>query len=422
MTSFSSKGDGSGFQRLRTVYPKGSVIFREEDLRDNAYIVESGVVEITTTRNGKQVPLVRLGKGEVFGETALLGDGPRSATAIAVEDTEVFTISPRLLRDRVMGLDPLVGLLMSLLVNRYRQWRFVSPEVAENIGAVTNDTDDGNGVLGADFLQDLQQQKNTALDELRMSQEIIRAIDNREFVPYLQPIVTLPDQKLVGFEALIRWQHPERGMVAPNSFIAVAERTQVVRTLDMLMLRYVCEILPDLQKTAGDDVYVTVNLSGAYFDDNTIVDDIRRVLHDTAANPAHIVVEVTESALMNEPAVAEQVLAEIKALGLRIALDDFGTGYSSLGYLHRFPIDILKIDRTFVRDIDSNRKSLDVVRAIVSLARTFNLKIVGEGIEDGSQIEALAAIGCDYGQGYFFSKPVPVSAAHDFIRTLPKTA
>lgn len=422
MTSLTSKGDGSGFHRLRTFYPKGSVIFREEDRRDNAYIVESGIVEITTTRNGKSVPLVRLGKGEVFGETALLGEGPRSATAIAVEDTEVFTISPRLLRDRVMGLDPLVGLLMSLLVNRYRQWRFVSPEVAENVGAVTNDTDDGNGVLGADFLQDLQLQKNTALDELRMSQEIIRAIDNREFVPYLQAIVTLPEKQLVGFEALIRWQHPERGMVPPNSFIAVAERTQVVRTLDMLMLRYVCEILPDLQKTAGDDVYVTVNLSGAYFDDNTIVDDIRRILHDTAANPAHIVVEVTESALMNEPAVAEQVLGEIKALGLRIALDDFGTGYSSLGYLHRFPIDILKIDRTFVRDIDSNRKSLDVVRAIVSLARTFNLKIVGEGIEEASQIDALAAIGCDYGQGYFFSKPVPVVDAHSFIRALKKDA
>lgn len=417
MANFSSKNDGGGFHRLRTFYPKGSVIFREEDRRDNAYIVESGVVEITTTRNGKSVPLVRLGKGEVFGETALLGDGPRSATAVAAEDTEVFTISPRLLRDRVMGLDPLVGLLMSLLVNRYRQWRFVSPDVAESVGAMTSDSEESS-VLGAGFLQDLQQQKNTALDELRMSQEIIRAIDNREFVPFLQPILTLPDRQLVGFEALIRWQHPERGMVAPNSFISVAERTQVVRTLDMLMLRYVCEILPDLQKTAGADIYVTVNLSGAYFDDNSIVDDIRRVLAETGAAPQHIVVEVTESALMNEPAVAEKVLAEIKALGLRIALDDFGTGYSSLGYLHRFPIDILKIDRTFVRDIDTNRKSLDVVRAIVSLARTFSLKIVGEGIEDGNQIGALAAIGCDYGQGYFFSKPVPVSDAHAFIRKL----
>lgn len=409
MTSFTTKSDHHSFRRLRTFYPKGSVIFREDDRRDNAYIVESGTVEIATTRNGKQVPLVRLGKGEVFGETALLGDGPRSATAIAVEDTEVFTISPRLLRDRVMGLDPLVGLLMSLLVNRYRQWRFVSPEVAENVGAVAQDDSEEGSTLGADFMTELQQQKNTALNELRMSQEIISAIDNREFVPYLQPIVSLRDKKLAGFEALIRWKHPERGMVPPDQFIPVAERTQVVRLLDMLMLRYICEMLPELQKTAGSDIYVTVNLSGAYFDDNTIVDDIRHVLQETGVDARHVVVEVTESALMNEPDVAEQVLRDIKALGLRIALDDFGTGYSSLGYLHRFPIDILKIDRTFVRDINDNRKSIDVVRAIVSLAQTFHLKIVGEGIEDASQITTLSTIGCDFGQGYYLSKPMPVS-------------
>lgn len=409
MTSHTAHGASHGFYRLRTFYPKGSVIFREEDRRDNAYIVESGIVEIATTRNGRQVPLVRLGKGEVFGETALLGDGPRSATATAAEDTEVFTISPRLLRERVMGLDPLVGLLMSLLVNRYRQWRFVSPEAAENADAPVRDDGEQAGPMGADFMRELQQQKDTALDELRLSQEIIRAIDNREFVPYVQPIVLLPQGRLAGFEALIRWQHPDRGTLAPEHFMAVAERTQVVRMLDMLMLRHVCETLPRLCEQAGPDIYVTVNLSGAYFDDDSIVGEIRRILQETGADTRHLVVEITESALMNEPAVAERVLAGIKALGLRIALDDFGTGYSSLGYLHRFPIDILKIDRTFVRDIDSNSKSLDVVRAIVSLARTFNLKIVGEGVENDSQIAVLSDAGCDYGQGYYFSKPVPVA-------------
>ncbi len=408
------------FHRLRTFYPKGSVIFREDDLRDNAYIVESGMVEIATTRNGKAVPLVRLGKGEIFGETALLGDGPRSATAVAAEDTEVFTISPRLLRDRVMDLDPLVGLMMSLLVSRYRQWRFVSPDAAEGTEDIAVDSDDAASGNGADFMRDLQRQKDTALDELRMSQEIIRAIDSREFRPFLQPIVTLPERKLVGFEALVRWQHPARGMVPPGDFIPVAERTHVVRALDMLMLRYVCENLAALRAQAGDHLYVTVNLSGAYFDDDSIVDDIRRVLDETGADTSALVVEVTESALMNEPAVAEKVLAAIKALGLRIALDDFGTGYSSLGYLHRFPIDILKIDRTFVQGIHANRKSLDVVRAIVSLAQTFHLKIVGEGIESSDEISALAAAGCDYGQGYLFSKPMPMDDVIAYIATADK--
>ena len=403
------------FHRLRTSYPKGTVIFREEDLRDNAYIIESGQVEISTRRGDRTIPLVRLGAGEVFGETALLGKGKRSATAIAVEDTEVFTISPEFLRARIMNMDPLVGLLMSLLVNRYRQWRFVSPDEAPEVSSLTTaDTHDPE--VPQDFLTDLNRQRDIALNELRLAQEITRAIETDEFTPYLQPIVTLPDQKLVGFEALVRWHHPDRGIISPLEFIPVAERTGVVWDLDMMMLRRACQIVPHLKAAAGRDIYVSVNLSGASFDDEGMIADIRRVLEQSGTDPKCILIEITESALMREPMVAEVVMRKLKELGLRVALDDFGTGYSSLSYMHRFPIDVLKIDRAFVQDIQNNRKSLDIVRAIVSLARTFNLKIIGEGVESGQEISALAGIGCDFGQGYFFAKPMPLDDAIGYLK------
>ncbi len=412
------------FQQLRVFYKKGTIIFREKDLRDNAYIIESGEVEISTTREGRKVPLVRLGQGEVFGETALLGSGPRTATAIATEDTEVFMISPRLLRNRIMHLDPLVGLLMSLLVNRYRQWRYRSPdkvpedEIAPRNEEKLNRIDDADG-----FMQDLQRQREIALTELRLAQEITQGIARHQFEPWFQPIVALPDQRLVGFEALIRWNHPIRGLIPPLEFIPLAERTHVVGNLDMLILRRSCEFLPTLQQAAGTGhppLYISVNLSGARFCDNDIKDKIERIICETGINPAQLMLEITETALIENPAAAEIILRDIKNLGVRLALDDFGTGYSSLSYLHRFPFDLLKIDRSFVQNLHQNGKSMDIIRAIVALSKNFSLKIVGEGIEDAEEIGALTALGCDYGQGYLFSKPMSIDKTLDFVLNAAK--
>ena len=408
-------------QQLRSFFPKGTVLFHEKDERNCAYIIEKGEVEISVTKEGKKVSLVRLGQGEVFGETALLGAGKRTATAIATEDCEVFRIFPSSLRDRIMQLDPLVGLLMSLLVNRYRQWRYVSPEIASEVETVQRASEDLNLIEKADdFLHDLNTQKEVALKELRMAQEIVEAVANDELRPYLQPIVSLPDMKLMGFEALIRWQHPAKGMISPMEFVPVAERTNIVWHLDMMMLKKVCRVVQDLQKVAGRvgrKFYISVNLSGVHFDSEEFSNQIINVVRESGVDPAQIVLEITESALMGNPATAERVLRNLKGHGLTIALDDFGTGYSSLSYLHKFSIDILKIDRSFVNDIHNNNgKSFDVVRAIVSLAKTFGLSIVAEGIEFEEDIQKLATLGCDAGQGYFFSKPMPADKALEFAK------
>jgi EAL domain-containing protein (putative c-di-GMP-specific phosphodiesterase class I)/CRP-like cAMP-binding protein len=410
----------TGLHKLRTFCPKGTVIFREEDGRDNAYIIERGEIEISTCRDNRQVPLVRLGAGEVFGETALLGPGKRSATATATEDTEVFTISPDILRGRIMHLDPLVGLLMSLLVNRYRRWRHVSPDDAMQGRAVAREEESLSAVNHADdFMKDLDKQKEIALSELRLAQEITRGMAENEFIPYLQPIVILPERKLAGFEALIRWNHPEKGLLAPRDFVPVAERTQVIWDLDMFMLKRACALVSQFQNAMGGDarrLYISVNLSGVHFDSSDFAAHVGEIVRGSGVNPAQIVLEITESALMGDPMTAEKTLKDLRALGLRIALDDFGTGYSSLSYLHRFSIDIIKIDRAFVQDLHNNKKSMDIVRAIISLSKTFGLGIVGEGIENENEVSALAALGCDCGQGYLFSEPLPPEKAAEFVR------
>lgn len=408
-------------QQLRSSYPKGSVLFKEKDERNCAYIIEKGEVEISVMKEGKKVPLVRLGEGEVFGETALLGAGKRTATAIATKDCEVFRIFPSILRDRIMHIDPLVGLLMSLLVNRYRQWRYVSPELAAEVESISTASEDLRIIEKADdFLQDLNKQKQIALKELRIAQEIIEAVAKNEMSPYIQPILSLNDRRLVGFEALIRWHHPQKGMIPPAEFVPVAERTNIVWQLDVMMLEKVCQLVKDVQQAAGPigrKLYVSVNLSGVNFDSDDFAAQIIDIVRDSGVDPAHIVLEITESALMGNPDVAERALRALKAHGLTVALDDFGTGYSSLSYLHHFSIDILKIDRSFVNDIHNrNSKSLDVVRAIVSLAKTFGLSVVAEGVEYEEDIKTLSMLGCDNGQGYFFSQPLPLEKALAYIK------
>ncbi|MFH1158366.1 MAG: EAL domain-containing protein [Pseudomonadota bacterium] len=421
MNTVAKSAQKMDLQQMRSLYLKGAAVFSEKDNRDCAYIIEKGEIEISVEREGKKVPLVRLGEGEVFGETALLGPGSRTATAIATKDCEVFRIFPHIFQNRIMQLDPLAGLLMSLLVNRYRQWGAAPADPDSEVDILPCENRDIKLIDRADdFLLGLRLQKETALKELRMAQEITQAIEKRQFAPHLQPIVSLPDEKLLGFEALIRWHHPEKGMIPPMEFIPVAERTDVVWHLDMLMLKRACQIVQEFQDAAGNigrKLYVSVNLSGVHFDSGDFSGQIASIIGESGADPAQIVLEITESALMGNPEQAEVALKDLRKQGLTIALDDFGTGYSSLGYLHRFPIDVLKIDRSFIQDIHNNTKSLDVVRAIVSLAKTFDLSIVAEGIESINEVHSLAGLGCDAGQGYLFSKPLPVEKAMEFLKS-----
>jgi len=407
---------GSGMARYQT-FPAGTKIFEKKKPRDCAYIIDTGRVEITDVMEGSGN--FHLGPGEIFGETALIDDGPRTASAIAVEETSVFLIPRKVIENRLEGLDPLISLFIALLIERYKVTRIYLPESIkqEESDNLIEKIKKSKG-MPAKLLTilDAQEQKQIALQELQMEQELRGALAEKQFIPFLQPILDLKTREVIGFEALIRWQHPERGIVGPFEFVPTAERTNVVQLLDTMMLEKACENVGRLIQAAGKDIFISVNLSGINFGTIDIVQTVKDVLRQYKTDPSHIRLEITESALIDDPSQAEEVLQGLKELGLCIALDDFGTGYSSLSYLHKFSIDTIKIDRAFITNIDQEQKSLDIVKAISGLARTFKLKTVAEGIERDEEALALSAIGCDMAQGYLFGKPMALSDAEELLQ------
>lgn len=396
----------------RKTFKAGEYIFTEGDIRDNAYIVETGEIEILrSSKDNITVTVATLGASDIFGEMALIEPGIRAASAVAKEDTVAFVLSPDVLEDRMQGLDPIVTLLVSLLIERYRFSRIERDQGGESIGRLPSQV--GKAFHEPRALGEFTERKMGALKELALEQEIRRALDKGDFKPYLQPIVSLEDQRIIGFETLIRWHHPTRGIIMPDEFIPVAERTNVIQAIDRKMLEMACDILPQMHKAVSgtDKPFISVNLSGINFEDESLVCGVGDVLKNAGVSPEHIKLEITESAFIGNADAAAKILEGLKELGVTIALDDFGVGYSSLGYLHRFAIDGIKIDKSFTQRARDNQRGLDIVQAIVGLAKTFELDVIAEGIETQEDSDAMAKIGCFDGQGYLFGKPLSVDEA-----------
>jgi EAL domain-containing protein (putative c-di-GMP-specific phosphodiesterase class I) len=257
-----------------------------------------------------------------------------------------------------------------------------------------------------------------ALIRLQLDGDLRRAIEQEQFCVYYQPIVRLATGTVVGAEALVRWRHPERGIVSPLSFVPFAEETGLIVPLGRWVLREACLQAQRWSTQSTDTLSVTVNLSARQLRDAAIVDTVRAVLEESALPPGQLVLEITESVLIQHAQTTLETLCALKALGVMLAIDDFGTGYSSLSYLHRFPIDVLKIDKAFVDPIGDESQRPALARAIASFAQSLQLKTVAEGVERANQAEALRALGCELGQGYFYCRPLP---AEEFTEWLGRT-
>jgi EAL domain-containing protein (putative c-di-GMP-specific phosphodiesterase class I) len=253
-----------------------------------------------------------------------------------------------------------------------------------------------------------------ANDRFRLEAALRRAIERDEMVLYYQPQVDLASGAIVGAEALLRWQHPERGLVSPGAFIALAEETGLILPLGEWVLRRACLQLREWQHAGLPLVPISVNLSAHQFSQQ-IVGALRRILDECGIDPALIELELTETASMADAGRSCELLVQLKAMGVALAIDDFGTGYSNLNYLKRFPVDKLKLDQSFVRDILSDGDDLAISRAVVAMAHGLRLTVVAEGVECVGQLALLAELGCDLVQGFLFSPPVP---AESFVRLL----
>lgn len=235
--------------------------------------------------------------------------------------------------------------------------------------------------------------------------DIIRAIKNKEFVLYYQPLLTTDSKELAGFEALIRWHHPTEGLITPGNFIPLAEKSGLINDIGEFVFREACEQQVRWRKSGYGDLLVSVNLSMNQFQDDSLVNYIARTLQETGANPNYISIELTESSFSEDVENTIIKLKQLSELGITIAIDDFGTGYSSLGYLIDFPIHTIKIDRTFIKVIEENEKIEAIVRAINSMAKALDIKVVAEGIETDTQFELVKQLECNIVQGFLFDRP-----------------
>lgn len=252
-----------------------------------------------------------------------------------------------------------------------------------------------------------------AMHRLQLEQDLRAAVAKATFNNVYQPLVNLATGEITGFEALVRWRHPDRGPIFPDEFIPVAEETGLIVELGKIVLREACKQAVHWHRAFPDDkpISVSVNLSTRQFADRNLVQDVIDILQETGLDANYLKLEITESVLMQNVESVKQMFNQLKDLNIQLLIDDFGTGYSSLSYLHRFPMDVLKIDRSFVGNMHLSQENFEIVRTIVALAHTLNMTVVAEGIETADQLEQLKNLNCEFGQGYFFSKPLPPEEA-----------
>lgn len=256
-----------------------------------------------------------------------------------------------------------------------------------------------------------------AIGLLQLETDLRHGLERGEFFIQYQPIVSLDNFRLCGFEALVRWRHPERGLISPLDFIPLAEETGQIIPIGQWVLMQACKQMHRWQRRYGMEhpLFISVNLSGKQFAQSDLIEQVKNTITETRLNPRGLKLEITESVVMENIEMATQMLQQLRDLGVQLSIDDFGTGYSSLSYLHRFPIDTLKVDKSFVMEMVDNNENIEIVRTIIMLAQNLGMDVIAEGIETKEQLALLRKLKCEKGQGYYFSKPLETAAAENLL-------
>lgn len=380
-------------------YRAGEIIMRQDEPGDCAYFVQSGRVEIVLRRpDGSQIEVGRRGPGTLIGEMAIVDDGPRSATVRALEDCRLLEISKADFGRALKNANPIVGLVTKLILMRYRDILQRSENVREFAGVAT-------------MLEQQERhhaEESRVLDAVRMAHEFRVAVGRKELFLEYQPFINLADGRIIGFEALMRWQHPVNGAMPPDLFIPMAEDTGLIVEATRWAFRESCMALKRMITQTGDaSLFISVNFSAQDFDDPAFLDEMLFMLQETGIHPSQIHLEITERLLLRQSEQVKKVLLQCREHEMQIAIDDFGTGYSSLSYLHQYPVNTLKIDQSFVSNMTSDAGALGLVKSILSLSENMGLAIIAEGVETRQQVEMLTSLRCKVAQGYFFARPLP---------------
>ncbi len=429
-------------------FKAGEWVFHEGDSGDCAYLVESGEVQIVLERGSELIPLVCYGEGSLFGEMSIIGDQPRSASAFAQSDCKLRKISREQINRRLDQADPILKVCMSVLIGhlkkslaKYDQDQSKEPElsldeklrlaadhavlpskqVESDDQPATSQTKPNTPVVKADPIA--SDMFARALSTINLENDLDTALQDDELVLFYQPIIEANTGRLAGFEALMRWIHPERGMISPGDFIPVAERSGQMVAMTHWAVKQACKDLGemrnlflssmDLSANVSENMFMSVNFSSRDFLDADLMNKVQELLQTYDLPKNSLKIEVTESVLVSSPKEVTNALNNCRDHGASVAIDDFGTGYSSLSYLQTLPADTLKIDQAFIRPMHEDERHMALVESIIHLAQRLDMVTVAEGVETEQDAQALASLQCDYLQGYYFARPMPVT---DVIR------
>ena len=390
-----------------TVYHKDDVIFKQGDHGQHALFIERGAVDVIIQKDGLDHIIASLGAGEIIGEMSMIDDAPRSATVVAVQETEVIVIQRSRFIAPLTSADPMMNLILRVVLTRFR-------DAQNRYSGIARDPNSKD--------KSLDEIRRLAFERINDERDLMQGLESKEFEMHYQPLIDLETRQLAGVEALMRWRKADGSFVSPGHFIPLAEYTGIIVELGRFALE--TSLADQVQfvdafKQSFPDAklpFMSTNVSGLQLSDLQEIDRIGEIIHNSGVDLTQVKLEITETLMVANPTHAAEALKKLKALGLSLAIDDFGTGYSSLSYLHMFPLDTLKIDRTFVNSMDESESSQRIVNSIVGLALALEMNIVAEGIETETQADALKALTCHYGQGYFFARPQPAQNILELIR------
>ncbi len=383
----------------RKTFKSGDIIMRQGEEGKSAYIIEEGRVEIFVSKpDGKEKSVGTRGAGTLIGEMAIVDNAPRTATVRAIEDCKLLEITQEDFARRLQLSDPVLKMTTQVILTRYR-----------DMLARTDITGENRGWPPVETLELNYAQQTDAVKNIKIANEFSAALHNNEVMLYYQPIINLQTATIAGFEALMRWEHPEQGFISPAIFIPIAEESGIILEASKFALKESCMALKRIEHRGGykDELFMSVNFTSHDFASEDFVGSAYNTISQSDVKPEQVHIEITERLLMDQPDNARDTLAMCRKAGMSIAIDDFGTGYSSLSYLHYFPIDTLKIDQQFVRDMHKNESSMALIKSIIALGKNMKMKIIAEGVEEKEEATTLKELGCDMAQGYYFARPAP---------------
>jgi EAL domain-containing protein (putative c-di-GMP-specific phosphodiesterase class I) len=373
---------------LRIQLAAGEVLFREGDPPTTAFLIESGELEVSMLQHGRRVLLSHLSTGDLLGEMAVIDDAARTATATAATDCVLFPIDREQITERLAATDPIIRSLLEGQLKRYRG-ALAAMQGKQHDRADSSDTPS----------------EQLGIGKIRLETHLREALANDGLDVRYQPLLHVASGKIAGYEALVRWNHPERGQISPVEFVALAEETSLIVPVGEYVFDTACKAVQRFIANGADPKpFIAVNVSARQLGHPGLIDRIVARVDAAGLPRGSLKVEITESQALNYELVGE-VIDLCHRHGIKVALDDFGTGYSHLTHLHRLAFDTLKVDQAFTHSMLTDPRSMAIVEAIMRMGKALGADIVMEGIETPELLEALRWLECDYAQGYLIGKP-----------------